>query len=430
MKKKYNKHHILTFDKSTKYWKKRINGRVVLFGRAKKKSDYKAYQAARSKYYEYIGKSREEKIDNIPLDNWLPADADGKFDKRTLNHWYDRYLKLVNNSDITFAYKVSKMRYLRVFYDFCGSGVSVNNWMNTSKGLNKLKLHNFIEHLQRLYVDGTYSRHTIRLILARAKEFIHWLYNKDALKELPRNISDLSMKSMPKRTNIPQLVNPYYDKIDIHKIIDHYLTDNVYRPGIKSRTLCFLLLALNLGGTQRDIATLCLEDIDFERKLVTRLRKKTGISSSHRLWGITIRLMKLCYPERKVLDENNKQLFFYNTRSNKPLYKDPLKNPQYISGFFVFDEILKRTFPNERPEYKRSFKSLRKSCATMFQLVPGIDNPLEIGQRFLAHKPDTMIELSYYTFIQERLHNALDKMEEYLELDKNENLKQYLMTAE
>ena len=66
----------------------------------------------------------------------------------------------------------------------------------------------------------------------------------------------------------------------------------------------------------------------------------------------------------------------------------------------------------------------------MFQLVPGIDNPLEIGQRFLAHKPDTMIELSYYTFIQERLHNALDKMEEYLELDKNENLKQYLMTAE
>ena len=52
--KKYNKHYNLTYDKSTGYWKKHINGKVYLFNRSSTKSDYAAYQLAMDRYVRFI----------------------------------------------------------------------------------------------------------------------------------------------------------------------------------------------------------------------------------------------------------------------------------------------------------------------------------------------------------------------------------------
>jgi hypothetical protein len=62
--------------------------------------------------------------------------------------------------------------------------------------------------------------------------------------------------------------------------------------GANDRMKLFILLGLNLGYTQVDIATLDHSMIDWKTGLVTRPRHKTGQDQQAKLWPLTLRLLR------------------------------------------------------------------------------------------------------------------------------------------
>lgn len=57
-------------------------------------------------------------------------------------------------------------------------------------------------------------------------------------------------------------------------------------------SVLLILLGLNCGYTQIDVATLAHDMLDFDRGLIVRDRHKTGQPQEHKLWKSTLRLLR------------------------------------------------------------------------------------------------------------------------------------------
>ena len=179
--------------------------------------------------------------------------------------------------------------------------------------LNKLRLHltHFAEWLGNstavTQIDGTtledyradlltrvaakgWTRTTAADRLNDVRTFIRWLWRTEAIPNLPRNLDDKSL-SIGSTSN--EIVTFTMD--EIHTLL---------KEG-SDRTTLYILLMLNCGMTQKDIADLLIGEVDWEDGRIIRKRSKTKEHEkvpkvNYQLWPETLSLLRA---ERAAFDE-------------------------------------------------------------------------------------------------------------------------------
>lgn len=158
--------------------------------------------------------------------------------------------------------------------------------------------------------------------------------------------------------------------------------------GVVDMTL--LLLGLNCGFGNTDIATLKFSDVDLEKAVVSHARSKTGAIRQLVLWPETVEVLKVYIKDHRgrPADEKFDRLIFIN-KKGYPMCREWFGE----DGKFRRSDAIKNRFVRlyeraglQRP-YGRGFYALRHTAATVAGLG---SNDLRQIQAFLGHRDISM----------------------------------------
>jgi integrase len=150
-----------------------------------------------------------------------------------------------------------------------------------SADLNSITGQTLVSYREQLLAAGR-SDYFVNDYFSAAKRFLKWAWETESLDELPRNIASKSLS-----TPIQVQEVPTYSVQEACDLIQ----------GANDRTKLFILLALNCGYQQTDIATLRPDEIDWQAGTITRKRSKTkkrrnSLPATYALWPLTLELLK------------------------------------------------------------------------------------------------------------------------------------------
>ena len=175
--------------------------------------------------------------------------------------------------------------------------------------LNALSLESYHSKLLGEMTNG-WTPDYAALYMGSAKQFIRWAWRKELIQNLPRNIddSDLAIATTQKKLRT-------FSKAEL-KVLFSFATE---------RTKLYLLLMLNAGMTQKDIADLAWDEVDLEKGWIERKRSKTKNHEGtptvrYTLWKTTLDLLRKCRsndPVRVLLNEDGKPLKVDELREDK-----------------------------------------------------------------------------------------------------------------
>ena len=127
--------------------------------------------------------------------------------------------------------------------------------------------------------------------MTAVRSFVRWLWGQDAIESLPKNI-DSKQLNISRPMTTPEFL----------------VTDEVQQllRAAMDRTRLYILLGLNCGMTQKDIADLTQGDVDWDEGVVRRKRSKTQHHDrvptvTHKLWPETMSLLSRCRSERDLV---------------------------------------------------------------------------------------------------------------------------------
>lgn len=222
-----------------------------------------------------------------------------------------------------------------------------------------------LEGIGKAKTDGGISRSTARKRLQCVHRFLTWTYKREALGNLPRVL--VGDYQTVKRT----APNPlWYTPKEIK---------NLYKNS-SPRLRAAILLGLNCGYTQVDVATLTWEMIDQKTRVVSRKRNKSGTASEHRLWPFTLKALQAISPNRTGL---------VLTGPRGPMVQSEVLPDDRIKlhdQLFIDFRGLKRKL--EIQTDPRSFKHLRKSAAN--EVKKKYQETPHLTTLFLAHSKKGM----------------------------------------
>ena len=82
------------------------------------------------------------------------------------------------------------------------------------------------------------------------------------------------------------------------------------------RLRLWILLGLNCGFTQTDISSLTPDMVDWESGIIARDRQKTGVDSQHKLWPLTLKMLR---------EQAGSGPLLLTTRGGQPLLQERIK---------------------------------------------------------------------------------------------------------
>ncbi|HEY1068835.1 MAG TPA: hypothetical protein VGE52_22125, partial [Pirellulales bacterium] len=187
------------------------------------------------------------------------------------------YLK-IRRRDVDLG-KLSAGRYdpirvhLQAFRDWIGPATSV-------KAISAKVVQDFHGHLSTAIfekkISGIYAKDRFN----EFRTFVKWLWQSELIDALPRNLdaSNLRISKGPVEVETMKIA-------EVNRLLAE----------ARDRTKLYLLLMLNCGMTQVDVADLKQAEVDLARGTVTRKRSKTshheGVPTvTYRLWPETLRL--------------------------------------------------------------------------------------------------------------------------------------------
>ena len=151
-----------------------------------------------------------------------------------------------------------------------------------------------------------------------------------------------------------------------------------------------LLLGLNCGFGNTDIATLKLCDINLEEATVSHARQKTGVARNFTLWPQTVEILKRYIKEYrgKPAKEEFANLVFINTKGAPFCYERIDEDGKFRRSDAIKNRFL-RLYERARLKrpYGRGFYSLRHTAATLAGLCS--NDPSQV-QAFLGHSNPNM----------------------------------------
>lgn len=296
----------LTWHKPSRRWKKQIRGQVIYFGKAKSRDDLPGYARALSNYrhWQKTGRRIEDPQPPSPLPADTPsADADAissTTPPRPLTALLDEYLacqwqRYRRGVFIeTQQQQRSEHRNTPVLRPAGGDTIVYDTYQQIrhlsvhlreacrqtpfdgSEQAGAELLVRFREICERKLFSGAWKPATFNGAIKTGRSFIGWLYRNYYLQSLPRQLSELCRKyrTLPSARAIPpETLRRFWRGA----------------PQIDTRLRTFMCLGLNCGYYGKDIATLRREHL--QSGCIIRERRKTGVPTRHKLWGLTKELI-------------------------------------------------------------------------------------------------------------------------------------------
>lgn len=293
----------------------------------------------------------------------------------------------VANGSISPGRYDSYARHIGKFRDWAGSDRPLDI-------LNAAKLEAWWAYLSERLQEGRADRispDTARLSLMTAKQWLSWLAER-SLIPLPGNIRS-------RRLTIPTVsADPSPFKVSQVKAL------LAGCDGFSERTKLYLLLMLNCGMYQNDIAELGEDEVDWEKGIVTRTRSKTrerGQKVAYPLWPETRELLeKFRWRGDPVLNDRG-QPRVLTTEDGNPLVRywmEEGKQRRYDVIQSAWTRLVVRV------KVSGSLKSFRKTSAT---LLDHSEKYQDCSDLFLAHSPKGVKGRNYVPANQKKFDKAV-----------------------
>jgi integrase len=272
-------------------------------------------------------------------------------------------------------------RRIRPFMDWMGPESAID-------AIDEAKLEGFYNHLADKVGAGNYSPSSAHELMMTAKQFIGRLAEL-RLIPLPGNIRSRRFRfnhSAPARIDIftPDEVRSLLAACD----------------GFSERTRLYLLLMLNCGMYQNDIAELRADEVDWKAGTLTRARSKTrergGPVVTYRLWTETLALLAKhrASGERALATDEGNPLVRYWLAGGKMRRYDAIQS--------AWTRLARKM---GEAKIRLGMKHLRKTSASLLGQHPQYKF---YATHFLADSPRTMADKHYVIPSNAEFFMALD----------------------
>ena len=374
-------------------WRKKYRGRSYYFSGGRGKTDQIAY--------EYAVQAWEKK--RLEVDAATPnPDLNWSADPLQIEKavWSDR-LNVLQRSDepheadlqshinrfleakraTVSAGRANMLRlHLNRFSEWCGNGMDVTELAGKT-------LAEYHQDLTEQARAKSLASPTAKECLSSVKTFIRWLWQRDVIPSLPR-----IMDGRTQQLNIP---------VDNNEIVVFTISEiKSLLSKASQRTKLYILLMLNCGMTQKDIADLIHSEVDWKTKQIVRRRSKTKSHVTvpivrYRLWEETFALL---LAERS---NGNEEKVLLNT-NGKPLWQETVDE----SGKYAKIDNIKSAYSRlcKQAATSKPLKSLKKTSAT---LIRGNQKYTSLESLFLGHAPQSMSDRHYAVAPQALLDEAI-----------------------
>jgi integrase len=298
-----------------------------------------------------------------------PADAEKTVDAQ-VKKWGRTLQAAVAARQISEGRYDAYLRHLKIFSEWVGPETPV-------QAIDADKLNDwFLELCSRVH-HLTYSKDYAHGIFGATRQWIAWVAERGVMP-LPPNLRSRRFKFK----NGGKKVVTFSDD-EVKKLL-------AACDGFSGRTKLYLLLGLNCGTLQNDIAELEDGEVNLDAGTLTRPRSKTpdGPTVTYKLWPETAELLRKYKAKAKVPGERGGNLFLLTERG-VPLVKYWLEDGKQ-RRYDVIQSAWSRLM--ERVDFHKPFKVLRKTASTklgdhsLFKFYAGY---------FLGHSPRSVDEKSY-----------------------------------
>jgi integrase len=226
------------------------------------------------------------------------------------------------------------------------------------------------------------SRYYARDNMASLKQFVKWCWELE-LCDLPRNFSSKDLGFTLTAMKIER-----FEKEEI---------DEMFKRA-SERTRLYVLLTLNCGMQQQDIANLQHSEVDWNQGRITRKRGKTKRFENvptvcYLLWSETFELLK----SHRSDDAD----FVLLNENGRPLRAEAVDNGAYSKIDNIRSAFSRLT---KKLKIKKPFKLLRKTSATV---LSEHKHYKAYVQHFLGQAPSTVAERHYATPSQDLFDEAI-----------------------
>lgn len=252
-------------------------------------------------------------------------------------------------------------------------------WAGEGMPLEKITerlLENFFAHLAGEIEAGRLAKKSAQQTMIYTKAFIRRQWELRRI-ELPRNLTSKTLS-----ITVPA---PTVTVMSVETIADFY---KKARPFLKT---C-ILLTLNTGMLQVDLADLRQDEVDWEKGTITKKRSKTSNHASAptvcwKLWDTTLTLLKAHRGdgERVLTGKGGRHLMLTNGKRN--------------------DLIGKLWQYNGGGGKGKEYKNLRKVSASLLASHPEYGR---YAQYFLGHAPSSIADRHYIKPSQEQFDKAVE----------------------
>ena len=259
-------------------------------------------------------------------------------------------------------------RRIRTFAAWIGPELSV-------EVIDEAKLEAWFAYLSGHVASGRYSPSSAHELLMTARQFVNRLASLKLIP-LPGNIRD-------RRFRFKHSVAAAIETFSLEEIRELLAACE----GRMERTRLFLLLCLNCGMYQNDIAELRQNEVDWQAGTIRRARSKTrerhGPVVTYELWPETFALLK------KYRSQGE---FVLMTEEGKPLVKEWLEDGKYRKYDAIRSAWHRLAVKMGRKKMKLGLKHLRKTSSTLLGEHPQYKF---YTTYFLADSPKGMSEKHY-----------------------------------
>lgn len=259
------------------------------------------------------------------------------------------------------------------------------SWIGSSFPVESISAKTLIDYhleLMKLVQQEKISRKYAADNMATVRGFIRWAWELE-LCGLPRNIDSKEL-----RFNVTVGNVEIFAEDELRKLLS-----------TPERTRLFVLLALNCGFTQGDLAALRQDEVDWEDGRITRKRTKTKQHKSvptvcYKLWPTTFDLLR---KHRSTHEE----LVFLN-KQGRPLKMERVEE----GGGYIKSDTVRHVWERLREKLKltKHYKHLRKTGATTLGKHKHYKSFVPL---YLGHAPRSIAERHYAAPSQKLFDEAI-----------------------
>lgn len=323
----------------------------------------------------------KEKAETIVEEAALPAQPE-----RTIRAQVEGWKNLLRS--VCLSGQMSEGRYDA----YCRNIATFVSWIGPDTAIDAIdeaKLEGYFTHLSLLVGEKTYSANYAHTLLMTAKQFISRLAELKLIL-LPGNI-----RSRRFRFNHSAAA-----KIETFSV-EEVRAMLAACDGFSERTKLFVLLMLNCGQYQHDIAELRQDEIDWKHGTITRARSKTrernGPVVTYKLWPETFALLK-----KYRAKEGDLAL---TTEEGNPLVRYWVEGEKMRRYDCVHSAWTRLAEKMGLPKMRLGMKHLRKTASSILGQHPQYKF---YTTYFLADSPRHMTDKHYTKPSEEEFFTALD----------------------